>query len=124
MQPEDDRQQRIQLFKFTTYPTKMTITTQNAEQFDYNPNNLLDALIKQLKLKNDAALSRKLEIAPPVFSKIRHWRLPVGASMLIRMHEVSGISIRELRELMGDRRTKFRICPNQLKSVTTGLSVG
>jgi len=29
--------------------------------------------------------------------------------MLIRMHEVTELSIRELRDLMGDRRTKYRI---------------
>ena len=76
---------------------------------DYDPNNLLGALIEKLHLKNDAALSRALEVAPPVISKIRHRRLPVGASLLIRMHEETELSIRELRALMGDRREKQRI---------------
>lgn len=67
----------------------------------YNPNRLLDALIEKLNLKNDAALSRVLEVAPPVISKIRHNTLPVGATILIRMHEVSDFSIKELRSLMG-----------------------
>jgi hypothetical protein len=39
--------------------------------------------------------------------------LPVGASLLIRMHEVTGMSIRELRDLMGDRRTKYRLSDAQ-----------
>lgn len=86
-----------------------------AEQSTYDPDRLLDTLIEKLSLKNDAALSRALEVAPPVLSKIRHRRLPVGASILIRMHEVSDLSIRELRELMGDRRGKFRISPEQFK---------
>ncbi len=81
----------------------------------YDPNNLLDCLIAKLNLKNDAALSRALEVAAPVISKIRHRRLPVGASMLIRMHEISDMSIAELRELMGDRREKFRISPEQFR---------
>jgi hypothetical protein len=81
----------------------------------YNPNRLLDTLIENLRLKNDAALSRALEVAPPVISKIRHHRLPVGASLLIRMHEVSDLSIRDLRYLMGDRRNKFRISDKQFK---------
>jgi len=51
-------------------------------------------------LKNDAALSRALEVAPPVISKIRHNTLPIGATILIRMHEISDFSIRELREMM------------------------
>lgn len=81
----------------------------------YNPNHFLDAFCKLLHLKNDAALSRALEVAAPVISKIRHHRLPVGASMLIRMHEMSQMSIAELRTLMGDRRVKFRISPEQFK---------
>lgn len=77
------------------------------EDFKYDPCNLLDALIKQLGIKNDAALSRRLEVAPPVISKIRHKILPVGPNLIIRMHEESGLSIKELRALMGDRRRKF-----------------
>src|ERR1700710_807540 len=84
-------------------------------QPEYDPNHLLDVMLDKLKLKNDAALSRMLEVAPPVISKIRHRRLPVGASMLIRLHEVSDLTIRELRVLMGDRREKFRISDKQFK---------
>ena len=92
--------------------------TKTSEQFQYDPNNLLESLIEKLNLKNDAALSRALEVAPPLISKIRHRRLPVGASLLIRMHEVSALSIKDLRELMGDRRTKFRISDKQFKPKT------
>ena len=76
-----------------------------ASQESYNPNHLLDILLGKMQLKNDAALSRLLEVAPPVISKIRHHRLPVGASLLIRMHD--------LRDLMGDRRTKYRLSDAQ-----------
>ncbi|OGQ51228.1 MAG: hypothetical protein A3J24_12510 [Deltaproteobacteria bacterium RIFCSPLOWO2_02_FULL_53_8] len=85
------------------------------DQPQYDPDNLLASLIGKLSLKNDAALSRALEVAPPVISKIRHRRLPVGASLLIRMHEVTDLSIKELRLLMGDRRNKFRISDKQFK---------
>jgi hypothetical protein len=67
---------------------------------EYDPNRVLDAVINKLKLKNDAALSRVLEVAPPVISKIRHNTLPIGATILLRMHEESEYSIRELRALM------------------------
>ena len=53
-----------------------------SSQETYNPNQLLDTLRERMKLKNDAALSRALEVAPPVISKIRHRTLPVGASLL------------------------------------------
>src|SRR5438270_11816083 len=84
-------------------------------QETYDPDRLLNTLIEKMRLKNDAALSRALEVAPPVISKIRHRRLPVGASLLIRMHEVCGLSIGDLRELLGDRRGKFRISDKQFK---------
>lgn len=96
-------------------PFEPAISKRLGDQVAYDPNNLLDSLIEKLNLKNDAALSRALEVAPPVISKIRHRRLPVGASLLIRMHEVSDLTIRELRVLMGDRRDKFRISDKQFK---------
>jgi plasmid maintenance system antidote protein VapI len=70
----------------------------------YDPNKVLDAIIEKLHLKNDAALSRALEVAPPVISKIRHNTLPIGATILLRMHEVSDFSIRELRALMASSK--------------------
>jgi hypothetical protein len=97
----------------TTTPDDLKIIS--TIEIQYDPDRLLDALIEKLQLKNDAALSRALEVAPPVISKIRHRRLPVGASLLIRMHEVSDLSIRDLRVLMGDRREKYRISDKQFK---------
>jgi plasmid maintenance system antidote protein VapI len=89
--------------------TQQHLATEQA----YNPNQLLDMIHQKMQLKNDAALSRLLEVQPPVISKIRHRRVPVGASLLIRMHEVTGMSISDLRVLMGDRRTKFRLSDAQ-----------
>lgn len=104
----------------TTHLGNHMNSTRLSDQLEYEPNNLLDALIEKLNLKNDAALSRALEVAPPVISKIRHRRLPVGASLLIRMHEVSDLSIKDLRILMGDRRDKFRISDKQFKPKEAG----
>lgn len=75
---------------------------------DYDPNQLFDTLLDTLHLKNDAALARVLDVQPPMISKIRHRRLSVSAGLLLRMHEVTGKSIRELRDLMGDRRASYR----------------
>ena len=69
------------------------------EPSSFVPNKLLDTLIERMNLKNDAALSRALEVAPPVISKIRHRTLPIGATILLRMHEKSDMSIKELKEL-------------------------
>ena len=69
------------------------------EPSSFVPNKLLDTLIEKLHLKNDAELSRVLEVQPPIISKIRHRKLNVGATILLRMHEKSNIPIRELKEL-------------------------
>lgn len=66
----------------------------------YDPARLLDALLRQMQLRSDAALARALEIMPPVLSKIRHRKMPVGASILVRMHIVSELSVRELYALL------------------------
>lgn len=64
------------------------------------PDRLLDFLIERLRLKNDAALCRVLRIPPPVVSKIRHQKLSIGAGMLIRMHEITGLSIYGLKAVL------------------------
>lgn len=87
----------------------MRDTDPQSTEITYDPNRLLDALIEKLSLKNDAALSRMLDVNPPVLSKIRHGTLPVGASLIIRMQDVSNFSLKKLRALMGDRRSKFRV---------------
>jgi hypothetical protein len=69
------------------------------EPSSFVPNKLLDTLIEKMNLKNDAELCRVLEVQPPIISKIRHRKLAVGATILLRMHEKSEISIRELKDL-------------------------
>ena len=78
----------------------LNVKQNNAEIKAADANRLLDAIIGNLGLKNDAALSRILEVAPPVISKIRHRKLHIGASMLIRMHEETNLSIRELKTIL------------------------
>lgn len=49
-------------------------------------NTLLDDVAAKMVCKNDAALSRLLEVAPPVISKMRHNHLKVGATLMLRIH--------------------------------------
>lgn len=62
----------------------------------------LDALIEALDLKNDAALSRLLEVKPPAISKIRNNRLPIGASIQIKILDITGWTVAEMRKELGD----------------------
>lgn len=68
-------------------------------------NKLLDAVIANLNIKNDAQLSRILEIAPGNLSKIRHGHLKVGATLILRIHELTDykMSVKEIKGLIGDK---------------------
>lgn len=59
-------------------------------------NKLLDQLLERGNLKNDAALSRELEVQPPVLSKVRHGVLPVGSSLIIKIMRRFGLSLSEI----------------------------
>jgi|GEM_PF-1966241 len=73
----------------------------------YNPNRFLDMILLRENLKTDAELARRLEINPSVISKIRNTKARISASLLLDIHEMTEISIRELRNLMGDTENKY-----------------
>lgn len=65
-----------------------------------NSGLLFDNLIRMNKLKNDAALARLLKVAPPVVSKIRHGKLPVGPSMILYIHEHMNLPVWNIRQMI------------------------
>lgn len=66
------------------------------EQVTLN-NAFMNELIRSKRLKNDAALSRLLKVAPPVISKIRSGLLAVGATLMLNIHETFDMSIADIR---------------------------
>lgn len=62
---------------------------------------LIDFLIRFALLKNDAELSKKLGIAPPVISKIRNNKLPVRSTLILRIHDVFKIDIAAIKDAAG-----------------------
>ena len=73
----------------------------------YTPNHLLDTLMVKLQVKSDAGLARALGVPASTISKVRHRQMAVNSSLLLAAHEVTEISIRELRNLLGDTETKY-----------------
>jgi plasmid maintenance system antidote protein VapI len=67
----------------------------------YNPAHMLDVVISNQNLKNDAALARALKVAAPVISKVRNNVLPVGSTLLVRLHEATGMTTKEIKALAG-----------------------
>ncbi len=59
-------------------------------------NAILDAVMHRLKVRNDRQLSSELGVKPPVISKLRNGHQTMGPAVLVRMMEVSDISLREL----------------------------
>ncbi len=83
-------------------------TSRSKSTDGYDPGRLFDALEGKLRLRSDAALARELEVPTPLVRLMRSRDIPVTPELLIRAEEVSGWSGRLLRDMMGDRRRKFR----------------
>ncbi len=60
--------------------------------------NLLDEFAEHFNLKNDAAVARKIEVQPPVISKWASGILAIGATHIIRMHEMTGWSTTQIKQ--------------------------
>lgn len=98
--------------------------TQNEHEL-FNPDTLLDTIKQRLGNKTDAALARRLVVAPSLISKIRHRRQIVSAEVLISMHEETGLSLRDLRLLHGDFRVHTGISAQSiLPDMAAAMSVG
>ena len=63
-------------------------------------NRLVDTLLMEFGLKNDRALSLKMNVPPPAISKLRHGRQTVTDGMLVRIHETFDLSIKEIRRIL------------------------
>lgn len=63
------------------------------------PHCLLDGVMARQCIKNDAELSRCLQLAPSSISKIRRRRVPVSDGVLLRLHDAFDIPIAELKKL-------------------------
>lgn len=63
------------------------------------PHPLLDAVKAEFQLETDAALCRFLDVFPYPVSRIRRGAMPVGDSMIIRIHEKTAMPIKRIKEL-------------------------
>jgi hypothetical protein len=61
---------------------------------------LLDFLIKEYGLKNDAALSKALSVRPSVICKIRGRKMNVSGEMKILIYKKTGMSIEDIEEFL------------------------
>lgn len=63
-------------------------------------NMLFDDVMELHKLSSDAKLSRFLNVAPPVISKMRRGTLTLGPSMILSLHERAGFPVAYIRKAL------------------------
>lgn len=67
------------------------------------PNALLDEVKKQNGLKSDRALAQFLDTEAPYMSRIRTGKLAVGPSIILSIHEKTGMPVAKIRELIAQK---------------------
>jgi len=63
---------------------------------------LFNFLLEKFKLSNDKQLSDKIGLSRPVISTVRTGKHPITGASLVQIHERTGVSIKRMRELIGD----------------------
>lgn len=58
-----------------------------------NEKDLLDLAAKKIGARNDAQLARGLGMQPATISNIRAGRVVIGATVAVRIHEVTDIPV-------------------------------
>lgn len=74
----------------------------------YDPNRLLDMLMRRRAIRSDKALARLLGFAPGVLAGLRSGRIAPAPWMLGWIAEAGGMGVDEARRLLGERRARAR----------------
>lgn len=69
-------------------------------------NHLLDVVIEKLKCQNNTQLAKRLGTLRQRICHIRAGRLPVGPTIMISIHEETGMSIADIKKLAGLPKAK------------------
>lgn len=70
--------------------------------WERRPHWMLDYLLVTYKVKNDAELAKRLNVRSPVISKIRNRKVPVGAPLILEIHEEFELPIKEIKALIAE----------------------
>lgn len=67
----------------------------------YSPNRLINKVQEKMRIQSDLQLAIAISVDRTTIAKIRKKKVPVGASMLLRLHDLTGLPAKELRKWMG-----------------------
>lgn len=70
--------------------------------WERRPHWMLDYLMVTYKIKNDAELAKRLNVKSPLISKIRNRKTPVGAGLILEIHDEFDLSIKEIKALIAE----------------------
>jgi hypothetical protein len=62
--------------------------------------HLLDTVMRLQGMRDDAKLSNAIGSHPPYISKVRAEKIPVGATLMIKIHEATDMPIAEIKRLI------------------------
>lgn len=62
---------------------------------------LFDAIMQEKRFRTDAELAEEIGIEPANLSRLRHGHRPVSDGMVLRIHEVTGWGIRDIKGALG-----------------------
>lgn len=62
-------------------------------------HHLLNYLIKEHGIRNDAELAKRLSVKPPVISKLRHGSRPLSAKIILQIHEVFDMPVKQIKRI-------------------------
>ena len=63
-------------------------------------HTLLDAIMADFNLKNDAQLSKFLDIDPPHTSRLRRGKFGVSGDIILRVYDKTGWGIEKIRSYL------------------------
>ena len=68
-----------------------------------NPNKLLDHLRAIGLGKDDGAIAKRLNITPPVISRLRTGKKRITPKIILAIYDVTDLSIEQIRELAKEK---------------------
>ena len=63
------------------------------------PHKMLDVVRDIVGARTDSQMAKALGVDPSSISRIRRGGMPASGDFIIKVHEVTGISIKEIKEL-------------------------
>lgn len=64
---------------------------------------LFDYIQQNYGIKNDRELADKLNVSAPVISRIRNGKCTISADVIVKIHEIFEIPIRQIKELCSNQ---------------------